>query len=229
MWSVTESESDRTDWPESPPPPWPADVRATIWWHRASSSGRELLPEKDLPLTVAMVVDYLSSPVGPYREILASPVLRRPGGGNGAMPRIAVPFIAVDSEMSVHGGRTHWSLPKVIAEFGGDVLTSSWASGERASGELASGEGWEVRTEASGMGPRFPIKGGLGFAQPVDDEVLLAGARLSGKARLCRVRVDSTGPTLSRWLTSGTHFGLQIVSGRMSTGASRLVGVPESS
>ncbi|WP_072802888.1 hypothetical protein [Rhodococcoides yunnanense] len=213
MWSVKESTSDRTDWPESPPPPWPAEVRATIWWHRATPVGRELLPEKDLPVTVAMVVDYLSSPVGPYREILASPVLRRPVRNSGALPRIAVPFIAVDSETSVHGGRTHWSLPKVLAKFGGDVLTSASAAGEE----------WEVRTDASGIGPRFPIRGGLGFAQPVDDEVLLAGARLSGKARLCRVTVGAEGPTLSRWLSSGTHFGLQIVAGTMTTGPSKLV------
>lgn len=213
MWSVSESESDRTEWPESPPPPWPADVRATIWWHRATPAARELLPEKDLQLTVAMVVDYLDSPVGPYREILASPVLRRPVRGSGALPRIAVPFIAVDSEASVHGGRTHWSLPKVLAKFGGDVLGSF----------TASSDGWSVHTDARPRGPKFPIAGSLGFAQPVDDEVLLAGATLKGRARLCRVSVDAGGPTLSSWLKSGTHTGLQIVAGKMTTGAATLV------
>lgn len=217
MWSVSESESDRTEWPESPPPPWPADVRATIWWHRTTRAGRELLPQKSVPLTLAMVVDYLDSPVGPYREILASPVLRLPGGGRGAMPRMSVPFIAVDSETSVHGGRTHWHLPKVLADFGGDVLGAS----------SVSGEGWAVHADARPMGPPFPMKGALGFAQPVDEELALAGATLTGKARLCRVKVDAHGPSLGSWLRTGTFFGLQITSGRMSTGPAKLVGDAE--
>lgn len=208
MWSVMESESERTEWPESPPPPWPADVRATIWWHRSTVTGRSLLQAKCVPMTLVMVVDYLTSPVGPYREILASPVLRRPGSGLGPMPRMSVPFIAVDSEVSVHGGRTHWHLPKVMADFDGDVLG-------RASVE---GENWAVRTTARGVGPAWPIVGALGFAQPNETALALAAAKLKGKAKLCRVDVDATGPTLGSWMKSGTHFGLQIVSGAMSTG-----------
>jgi hypothetical protein len=217
MWSVIESTTDREDWPESPPPPWPADVLATIWWHRSTAAGRELFPGSTIPVTMVMMVDYLSSPVGPYREILASPTLRRPGNGLGVMPRMSVPFIAVDSEQSVHGGRTHWQLPKVLADFGGEVLGRC----------AASGDGWSVRSKARGLGPAFPIRGGLGFAQPVDDEFALANARLSGKARLCRVKVEAKGPTLATWLRSGTFSGLQIVSGTMATGPSKLVGAPE--
>src|SRR6478609_1264488 len=99
MWSVPESTTDRVDWPVSDPPPWPARVRATLWWHRSTSAARELGPDgRTIPMTVAMMVDYLDSPVGPYREILASPVLHAPGKRIGPMPRMAVPFIAVDSE-----------------------------------------------------------------------------------------------------------------------------------
>ena len=119
MWSVAESETERTDWPVSPAAPWPANVRATIWWHRARSSDFAPVGAKTLPITMCMVVDYTTSPVGPYREILASPALRR---DVGRVPRMAVPFIAVDSATSVHGGRTNWHLPKVLAEFEGDVL-----------------------------------------------------------------------------------------------------------
>lgn len=218
MWSVTESESARTEWPESPPPPWPAEVKATIWWHRARPAGRALLSGRTIPVTLVMVIDYLNSPVGPYREVLASPVLQRPGRGMGPMPRMSVPFIAVDSETSVHGGRTHWHLPKVLADFGGDVLTDASVSGEGA-----SGDGWSVRTQAKGIGPSFPIKGALGFAQPSGEGSLLATARLTGKARLARVQVGASGPSLGEWITPGTHFGLQIVSGRMATGPSSLL------
>jgi hypothetical protein len=80
MWSVAESEGIPAQLPVSSPPPWPATVRATIWWHRANEQAIALGgQDSNINITVAMVVDYLDSPVGPYREILASPVLRRPG------------------------------------------------------------------------------------------------------------------------------------------------------
>lgn len=213
MWSVMESQSDRAEWPVSSPPPWPADVRATIWLHRATVPGRALLPTSHLPVTTVMVIEYLSSPVGPYREILASPVLRRPGSGLGVMPRMSIPFIAVDSEVSVHGGRSHWHLPKVMAKFDGDVLGDS----------SATGENWEVRTSSRAIGPTWPIMGALGFAQPNGSMLELAAGKLKGKAKLCRVDVDASGPTLGAWMKSGTHFGLQIVSGSMSTGVATQV------
>ncbi len=208
LWSVPESSTDRDDWPVSPPPPWPADVRATLWWHRSTPDAAQFGPGgKTLPFTLAMMVDYLESPVGPYREILASPVLRP-----GVIPAMAVPFIAVDSEPSVHGGRTHWHLPKVLAEFTGDV-TGTFS---------ATGDSWKVTTAASPKGPELPIAGGLTFAQPLEDGGLLrATAKLRGRFRYARVDVQATGPTLGRWLRPGTHHGIVITRGRMSTGPGR--------
>lgn len=214
MWSVAESDVDPGDVPVSAPPPWPATVRATIWWHRSTDAANAIGAQNStINITVGMVVEYLDSPVGPYREILASPVLRRPGGGLGLLPRLAVPFIAVDSGASVHGGREHWQLPKVMASFTGEVLSGSGAQGPE----------WTVETQSDGRGPTFPIKGGLGFAQPAGDELVIAGAKLTGKARYARVRVLSEGPTLSTWLRAGTHHGLQIVSGRMETGVGKTI------
>jgi hypothetical protein len=209
LWSVPESADDRTDWPMSPPPPWPASVRATLWWHRGTPAAHEYGPGGSVvPMTLAMMVDYLDSPVGPYREILASPVLRR-----GLIPAMAVPFIAVDSEPSVHGGREHWKLPKVLADFSGSVLGSF----------TAAGNGWKVRTSASPRGPQLPIVGGLTFAQPGENgDLHRASARLRGRFRYARVTVDAEGPTLSRWLRSGTHHGIVITSGSMATGPARI-------
>ena len=211
MWSVPESTTQRTDWPESSPPPWPAGVRATLWWHRSTAAARAL-DGATVPLTLAMMVDYLDSPVGPYREILASPVLCAPGRRIGVLPRMAVPFIAVDSEPSVHGGRVHWSLPKVPAEFGGDVH-----------GDFeASSEVWRVTTSTRPRGPRLPIAGALGFAQPGDRGLVTASARLRGHFRYARVDVAAEGPTLGDWLTPGTHHGIVITDGRMTPGPAQL-------
>ncbi|MDI9918645.1 hypothetical protein [Rhodococcus sp. IEGM 1379] len=215
MWSVPESETDRTEWPVSSPPPWPARVQATLWWHRSTAAGREFgKGSQIIPVTVAMMVDYLDSPVGPYREILASPVLRIPSRRIGPMPRMSVPFIAVDSEASVHGGRTHWQLPKVLAGFDGTVL-----------GRMsAQGAGWKVSSTVMAKGPRLPIAGALGFAQPEPTgRLAIASARLAGRFRYARVDVESEGPTLPNWLVAGSHRGIVITDGKMRTGPAKRV------
>lgn len=215
MWSVPESTTERAEWPVSGPPPWPARVRATLWWHRSTPAARELGAELDgrtIPITVAMMVDYLDSPVGPYREILASPVLWMPGKRLGPMPRMSVPFIAVDSEPSVHGGRVHWELPKVLADFDGDVHAAF----------TATGDGWKVRSDAQARGPRLPIAGALGFAQPeAGGGLAVASARLTGSFRYARVDVELSGPTLPNWLAPGKHHGIVVVGGKMTTGSAQ--------
>ncbi|QCQ90244.1 hypothetical protein [Rhodococcus sp. SGAir0479] len=215
MWSVRESEDARADWPVSPPPPWPADVRATLWWHRTAPDAAAFGPGgRVLPVTLAMMVDYLDSPVGPYREVLASPVLRMPSKRVGLLPAMAVPFIAVDSASSVHGGREHWNLPKVLATFSGDVIGAS----------AAYGDDWRVEATARPVGLRLPIAGVLGFAQPLPDGGLAtARARLRGRFRIARVAVESAGPTLGRWLRPGVHPGIVIETGHMRTGPARIV------
>ena len=205
MWAVAESAEPGVELPVSPPPPWPARVRATLWWHRPTAAARSLGPSPSVPLTVGMVVDYLDSPVGPYREVLASPVLRR-----ALLPTLAVPFIAVNSPTSAHGGRVHWDLPKSLATFTGDV----------AGVAAAEGVGWHVRTAVRAIGPRLPIVGALRFAQPVDGGLGVATARMTGRFRLVRVTVQADGPTLGGWLRSGTHLGVT-VDGRMTTGPQR--------
>ena len=59
-------------------------------------------------------VHYLDTPVGPYAEVLASPAVLLRGG---LLAAAHIPFIAVDSEASVRGGRENWALPKTLARF----------------------------------------------------------------------------------------------------------------
>lgn len=63
------------------------------------------------------IVRYLSSPVGPYDEIMFVPgKFNVPGElGGGAMSQIT--RIYVSSIQSVFNGRTHWNVPKNLAHF----------------------------------------------------------------------------------------------------------------
>ena len=189
--------------PESTPgPPWHCQVRAVVWVQRALGP----LPYDAVGgaavrrLVVGAVVDYLDSPVGAYREVFAGPLLR-----GTLLPVVRIPFIAVDSLPSVHGGRTHWSLPKAMASFTGDVGSTTVA-----------GDGWTVQVSARAAGPRLPLRGPL-----VNDQTgRRAVVSLRGRVRLARVRVDAEGPVLKDWLGSGRHLGV-VAEGTMEVRAPR--------
>ena len=186
----------------TPGPPWECRVRAVVWVQRAPSP----LPSsfryagRVRPLTLGAVVEYLESPVGPYREVFAGPLLR-----GTVLPVVNVPFIAVDSLPSVHGGRVHWSLPKTVASFAGDVADGA-----------ATGEDWSVAVQATPYGPRLPVRGPLVNAQ-TDQRAVVS---LRGRGGLARVRVSAQGLVLRGWLGSGTHAGV-VAEGRMTVQAPR--------
>jgi hypothetical protein len=187
----------------TPSAPWKTRVDAVLWVHRAAASAASHIPFRGpfVPVTVAAFVRYLDSPVGPYSEIFASPVLLR----RWPVPPLHIPFIAVDSVPSVHGGRTHWALPKTLATF-------DWSS----SGVAAAGDGWQVSASSAPRGPAFPLVGGLRVTQPVEPGTSSAWVRMRGRARLGRVTVSSSGPTLPSWLTAGRHQALFISGGHMT-------------
>lgn len=182
----------------TPEPPWDCRVQAVVWVQRAPSP----LPSdarfagRVRAAAVGAVVDYLDSPVGPYREVFVGQLLR-----GTALPVLHVPFIAVDSLASVHGGRAHWALPKTVADFSGDAgAGQAWAYGD----------GWSVGVQARPRGPRLPLRGPLSSQQ----DGRRALVQLRGRARLAAVQVEAHGPTLTGWLGTGTHAGV-VAEGRM--------------
>ena len=180
----------------TPAAPWSCRVRAVLWVQHAPSPLPSSSPFAGQVRSLALggFVHYLDSPVGPYREVLVGQLLR-----GSLLPVVHVPFIAVDSLPSVHGGRTHWQLPKAFADFEGDTAT---------------GDGWTVRATARTYGLRFPVVGPLGNDQGAGR----ATTQLRGTARLARVDVAATGLTLTPWLGTGTRHGL-VAEGRMTVGA----------
>ncbi len=213
--------------PSSPPAPWTVAADVVIWVHRAAPGAAALLPGplrrvRTLPLTLAAFVRYSDTPVGPYAELLASPVAlleaprlagvapRRGGTVLGA-PALAgsVPFIAVDSVASIHAGRTAWALPKTLARF----------AFERGRAE-ASGVGWRVEASLRVRTRRaFPLDLTLRDRQARPDGTTVdVAVGLAGRARVGRVTVDADGPTLSRWLRPGSHLALVVPGARMTVG-----------
>ncbi|MGN6333656.1 MAG: hypothetical protein ACTHOD_18730 [Motilibacteraceae bacterium] len=192
--------------------PWTTQVRAILWTHRATpwhELGRT--EGRTIPLTVAAAVDYLDTPVGPYSEVFASPRLLRAVD----LPTLSIPFIAVDSPASAHGGRTEWALPKTLARFVWSRMGAE-PSGVRAEAAPDAPAPWWVDVEVVRRSPRFPLAGGLRLAQPwPDGRWRKADVSLRGRARLAQVRTGAGGPTLPRWLLAGTHLGL-VVEGEMT-------------
>jgi hypothetical protein len=198
----------------SAPAPWSTVLDAVVWFHRAAPGAARHLPEalrgrRALPVTVGALVRYAETPVGPYHEVLASPVLL--GGSRG--PEAVVPFIAVDSLPSVHAGRENWALPKTLARF-------DWPEAPRGGFELdAEGDGWSVHATVSPRPRRLPFA-----AATRNRQVTSAGAeivfdsRWRGPARLASVELETRGPTLPGWLRSGRHPALVLEGARVSVG-----------
>jgi hypothetical protein len=182
----------------TPAPPWDCRVRAVVWVQRAASPlpSDSRFAGRVRAVAVGAVVDYLESPVGPYREVFGGQLLR-----GTVLPVVHVPFIAVDSLPSVHGGRAHWALPKAVAGFAGDV----------GAGQVtAYGDDWSVVVRAAPHGPPLPLRGPLVSQQDERRAVV----QLRGRGRLASVQVDAHGPTLTGWLGGGRHVGV-LAEGRM--------------
>lgn len=186
----------------TPGAPWQTVVEAVVWAHRASPDARDLLPPElrdrvVAEVTVGAFLRYLASPVGCYHEVLASPLLVRPS------PGVSVPFIAVDSLASVHGGRAHWALPKAVAEF-------DWAPGV-AGPARATGAGWSVSARPQALPVSVPLAAWFSLIQAgAGGQLLTTRVRASGWGRAARVEVSTEGATLPAWLRSGRHAGLVV-------------------
>jgi hypothetical protein len=181
------SDAEAARLPEtSAPAPWDTVLDAVVWWHRAVAGARRFVDVEAglvVPVTTGALIRYHATPVGPYREVLASPVVV---GGLAA----TVPFIAVDSAASVHGGRANWRLPKAFAEF-------NWPAEAR-------GRGWSVTARVRARPRRFGVKARLETHQPG----LRFTSRVAGRARIGSVEIETEGETLPRWLLAGRHPAL---------------------
>jgi hypothetical protein len=189
----------------APPAPWTLRVSGVAWVHRAVTDADRahqpgLRVRRSVPLTVAGLVAYAESPVGPYAEVWGAPTLVL----RGWSPALAVPFMAVDSVASMEGGRANWALPKTLATF---------------SGSSAAGEAWSLRARPASAGPRLPLLAAGRLVQ-VDEagRELRARAVVHGVGRLARVDVETAGD-VAVWLRGGRHPGVLLERGTLVVGA----------
>ena len=161
---------------EVPGAPWTCRCEAVVWFQA--------------PAILGGLVRYLDTPVGPYNEVFAARAV--------APLRGTVPFMAVDSETSMAGGRGNWNLPKELAGFRRGAV---------------SGDGWEVAVRARlARLPALPIAAASWLVQPD-----LPPAKLSarGRGRPAWVTVESQGTPL----LSGRYPGLRVDEATFVLGA----------
>ena len=115
-----------------------------------------------------------------------------------------VPFIAVDSERSIAGGRGNWALPKVPASFDGDV--------GRAGRSTAEGDGWALSVAVGARPRRLPFFGVFRCVQVwPDGRAREFRVRVRGRAQVGHAEVEHhTASALSDWLVAGRHPAILI-------------------
>jgi Acetoacetate decarboxylase (ADC) len=184
-----------------PSPPW--SLRAHAW---VSVFALTEAPRPDRPdgIYAAAFVDYREGGVLAYHELLVVRLLR-----DGAVPRVRVTDIWVDSPESLAGGRSLWAIPKQEAVLPlqerrvGPVARTSFRamSGlDKHPGRLvARGEFTSLPAAAL---VRMPIRGST---SQVRDDGTTVVARLSGSGRVV--------PCLGRW-TFDADGPLGFLSGR---------------
>jgi hypothetical protein len=201
------------------PAPWHGVADAVVWGGRGGAAARSALASalrggRSTGVgVVGAAVRYRETPVGAYDELLGVV-----GSVTRARPWGSVAFMAVDSPVSLVGGRAHWSMPKTLAAIDGDV-TGGTALTAVGAGEVA----WRVVVAARALAPAVPFRV-RGVARQAFPDGRVGASRLSlrGRARpaLVSVAVWSEGP-LASWLRPGRHLGAVLEGVRFTLDAPR--------
>lgn len=194
------------------PAPWECRFSGLVWSGRGGKAARAALPTSlrhaRALATVGGFVRYEDTPVGPYDEVFG-----QVASSEGLKSWGSVTFMAVDSEASLVGGRTNWSMPKTLASFEGEIghkkTMAGWSNGPVR---------WRLEATPIAVGPRVTRGTSAQVRQQFPDGVVrpsIMQGRGTMRPALIRVEVVSDGP-LASWLRPGLHAGALIEAGTFS-------------
>lgn len=180
------------------PPPWHLTGRGLVLLYRFpagwATDRAHLAPYQRNTLWgrwgAVLLVDYETSGVGPYRELLCLPGMLDVGGKK----RFSISNIYVSTAESVDNGRRNWAIPKQLGEFtwqvapAGDSRVTVRTAGHRV-----------LETEFKPFGPKFPLTTALvplRLHQQLDGATLETRPSATGWGRLAKLSELTVNPVL---------------------------------
>jgi hypothetical protein len=183
------AENDPITQPTIPPAPWELQGKGFVFLYKFDThiiDNEQFIPDwlqgkYRLPWGFVMLVQYDSSPVGAYYELLLIPGwFRHPQGS-----AFAITKIYVSSMDSVLGGRQNWGIPKELANF-------DWQAQPNGSTQISVSTNAHkfLITSIQAKGWRFPITTGLlriPLVQELDGQGFQVRFRGRGQARRAHI------------------------------------------
>lgn len=172
-------------------PPWSLSGNAVILMYRFPSGFcqqygfMEEYQQKNYKgrLGLVMLVDYKTSNIGPYKELLFTPGLFKLGDRT----TFSISKIYVSSYTSVLNGIANWGIPKELADF-----TFSYKDDGLANIQVHTGGNTFFNARIKSWGPHFPLSSKIlpwcRITQQVQHQLFLTTPIISGKARLASIK-----------------------------------------
>ncbi|MFT4736743.1 MAG: hypothetical protein ACI8QD_001913 [Cyclobacteriaceae bacterium] len=160
-------------------PPWQLQGQGWIFAFKSDKSSQSALSVRGQPpsgLHFLMFVDYQSSPVGPYKELLLIPGRYHVGNKRGYQ----ISHIHVSTDESTMNGRAHWGIPKVTSDF----IES--AKGNQHHWRVKSKKGEILTADFSKKGFSIPVASKLlpyQLIQQMDEKIFQLKPTASGQMK----------------------------------------------
>ena len=159
----------------------------------------ELTGKFDGYLGSVMLVNYQSSPVGPYRELLFIPGKFKLDDKNGINNRPqSITKIYVNSAKSTQNGRENWGIPKETVVFRRNLVDKNFISGDTECIELLDTDGkpfFSITLRAFGLS--FPITTAMmpiHLMQNLNEKTYFTTPSGKGKGQLASIKNISVNP-----------------------------------
>ncbi len=141
-----------------------------------------------------MLVNYHTSPVGPYRELLFMPGKFSVNGQR----RYSITKIYVNSAASTDNGRANWGIPKETVDFRRNLVSKNFLGGDTERIELLKPNGepfFSITLTAGGF--KFPVTTSMipiHLVQYLNQKTYFTSPKGSGKGQLATIKNIEVDP-----------------------------------